>query len=1801
VDGSTFKMRVFPLEGRKEKRILLSYTQRLESLYGVARYRFPGGHNMDLVNEWSFEARVKNGSAFHCTSPTHPGITLTPKGRDTVLSLKEKNIKPDRDVALEVAGRVPDAEVARFATFTHENARYLMVRYLPYLDGAVKRERRDWVFLFESSADRDPLLARAQIEVVRGLLRNAEHDDTFTILTAGTRTHLFDKQPRANTPANAAAAVKFLERTHLIGALDLAGALKEAQALLKAGKNPYLVHVGSGVPAMGEGRADALVKLLPEGVRYVGVGVGKRWNRAWMKLAAERTGGYFTQVNPDEPLAWRAFELLATLNTPRLMELRVVDDAERVRFLCDAASLAQGEEVCAITRIPGKAGLPIALPQTVTVAGKLDGKPYVRHLAVKDVADGAGYLPRTWAKLEIDRLLAEDGAKNKDRIVELSKAMYVMSPFTSLLVLETEADYARFKVDRGRKDHWAMYAAPAKIPVVYEPLQSVAQPAPVKPAKGGKKTAEDVLRSILVLPNAAEVELIRPQQAAAVPEKRIALPTGKRSWGGENGVIQWLVEQLDLPFVSKDFPPGSFTNVRPGANVTYTIPEVIDILNRQLQAQGWTLVRNRDAFTILPAENIPPNALPRVTVSELTYRGDTEVISLVYPLHQVSAEDLAPEVKKMLSSNFGRITVLPTSNALLLQDRVASLKTVDQTIRAIEENLEEPARSRAWAGGATLRTKVRTHKGVDEARLRRMAENWGRLSERKRTELLLEMDELTRGLSPAHQGAVREYLHRLGDREVTWGSAGRTDLAATLAMAKEAQARLNRLDDLMRRDKRVVSAEEYSAAVRTRDRYQALARSGMAYTGPGAPGFSPYLNLNRGGNPAFDYYRLAVSGKATELSDRQREMRQRMRAMALIVRSSSRAHTDEISVPARVNPNLLGGLGEWDTRELPRGTIIAPRLPVRVESIPGVGVLVIRSNTQQDAEAAQKIMEFIQKQEAKSDLLGFDRMALLYQRPTFTPDARVFGDLVSYAPGLNTTEADIAAVLEAEVPPEPGDKPGTIDPAARALIDRARAGGWQAATFPAQGKRPVARLVFNPAGQFFLDHVLESGLREIIVCDGKTLRHLYPEIGLGARRPLSRFHRAELLALLPWLLPPAEDLARDTDLTRLDEHTVALSPRGAAGRRDAQGKPVPYVQVRLSFADARLCERRVVLMPAGKVFSREAYTGGVVKVYAGDAEKPASERTVRLAAAEAPDLAPDTAKLVMVPMPLRSHEHLSDATLAALEATLWGDWPEDFAISFIAAKCATQDGLGALRMFARRFHAKGDRRLGFYTLLASSGLALDPWAEYKWAGFRAARLDMTRDHPSEPLALYLAYHNQFVAVKGDKVGPLGPIGGPDTGFIQRLAALRDQCRRWEKGEARSDVIATTRAEVEKAIAFAKNVSPHFAWLLLNTAQKHLGSADHATVLLLTDALRTVGVEVGMGYTARYEHAAALHRAGKGEQARDEFRKLHADALKAGVLPPIDTTFRDVLLAAPPSETGWQTLMRQTARQLVRERAAASVLTLVQQVAQVGDGPLAEELCGFAVESAGKDERPFIALAGVQFLAGIGQHARAAAQLEPLLKDKRLAGAPGLWRLAADLAARRNLPGRAVAYLEKALDLEFRMLPEVVNLEQVRADYGGLLTQYQQLANALTILEAEPARDFVVKVVRAADRWRSLDPDATAACQAAGRILRTLGEKDLAWDYLTTPVGQRPNESGPWASLAQALRTEGEFALADRAYATAFAAEQTNAQLLWDRAENLRQAGRWEEARRVYRQLADGTWQVRFAGLQQQARSYLEVR
>src|SRR5262249_51794147 len=59
-------------------------------------------------------------------------------------------------------------------------------------------------------------------------------------------------------------------------------------------------------------------------------------------------------------------------------------------------------------------------------------------------------------------------------------------------------------------------------------------------------------------------------------------------------------------------------------------------------------------------------------------------------------------------------------------------------------------------------------------------------------------------------------------------------------------------------------------------------------------------------------------------------------------------------------------------------------------------------------------------------IMALPKRSMFYERPSFTGDLRIFGDLASYSPGLNTSDADILAVLDAEATAEPALPPGTI-------------------------------------------------------------------------------------------------------------------------------------------------------------------------------------------------------------------------------------------------------------------------------------------------------------------------------------------------------------------------------------------------------------------------------------------------------------------------------------------------------------------------------------------------------------------------------------------------------------------------------------------------------------------------------------------------------------------------------------------------------------------------------------------------------
>jgi tetratricopeptide (TPR) repeat protein len=295
-------------------------------------------------------------------------------------------------------------------------------------------------------------------------------------------------------------------------------------------------------------------------------------------------------------------------------------------------------------------------------------------------------------------------------------------------------------------------------------------------------------------------------------------------------------------------------------------------------------------------------------------------------------------------------------------------------------------------------------------------------------------------------------------------------------------------------------------------------------------------------------------------------------------------------------------------------------------------------------------------------------------------------------------------------------------------------------------------------------------------------------------------------------------------------------------------------------------------------------------------------------------------------------------------------------------------------------------------------------------------------------------------------------------------------------------------------------------------------------------------------------------------------------------------------------------MVQTAKALIARKQRPAAVYLAWQCWQVGDPALADNLLAAALDGITDDrERLQTALAGVEFLFQTHQLRRTEQLLDSLLNDPKFAGRSSLWRLGAALAAERRRTARSRECLERAVDIDFQRLPDVIDLDAVRKDFGLLLNQYLHMTEAFASLGLPARRELIANVVRAADRWRVLDPDDPTACPSAAQVLHVLGAKDLAWDYLNNPIAVFPPDPDSWLELAKGLNRQEDFDLAELAYAQAVEADPADAQALWERAQNLERAGRPEEAQKVYLRLAEGQWPSRFAWIREEARRRVQGR
>lgn len=453
-DRDVFKVRIFPIEARSNKRIKLSYTQILKSDAGLVNYTYP------LNTEKFSAAPVKNvsikvelvsdRSLKSIYSPSHAVEIKRHGDQRAIVGFEANNVKPDTDFSLYFAPEKDELGVNLLTYKAGNEDGYFLLLASPGVDTKAQRILpKDVVFVLDTSGS----MAGKKLDQARKALQfcveNLNDNDRFEIVRFSTEVEpLFDKLVEANSQRRDQAE-DFIKGLRPIGGTAIDDALKKAMALRpERGDRPFVViFLTDGRPTIGETGENniiAAVKRANEGrTRVFCFGIGTDVNTHLLDKITEETRAFSQYVLPEEDLEVKVSSFFAKIKEPVLANptIKFTGDIRVTKlYPSPLPDLFRGDQLVLVGRYSGKGDSAVVLEGTVNGATR----KFTYEINFPRRAEDHEFIPRLWATRRIGYLLDEirlrgENAELRDEVTDLARKYGIVTPYTAYLIVEDEA------------------------------------------------------------------------------------------------------------------------------------------------------------------------------------------------------------------------------------------------------------------------------------------------------------------------------------------------------------------------------------------------------------------------------------------------------------------------------------------------------------------------------------------------------------------------------------------------------------------------------------------------------------------------------------------------------------------------------------------------------------------------------------------------------------------------------------------------------------------------------------------------------------------------------------------------------------------------------------------------------------------------------------------------------------------------------------------------------------------------------------------------------------------------------------------------------------------------------------------------------------------------------------------------------------------------------------------------------------------------------------------------------------------
>jgi tetratricopeptide (TPR) repeat protein len=431
--GNRFSVRVFPINPQESIRLILSYSEILPLQGDRRSYRFPV-RGLPRIGRFDFRASFAPLGAGELANDVR-----APKGAKSsnvrIVEMEERDYLAEEDIEVST----PEAHLPQRLLI--RSGDFLLGRIIAPASpwGAAGWSGRTLLYIDTSASSADG--ATHRIAAIGALLAAMPPEENITVLS-------FDQTVQQLAQGPAQQLVKTVPRLLtdrlFIGGTDLAGALNHAGTAMRGDASVRAVFVSDGVPTLGETDASA-IKRAAEGVGgpLMFVVIGSRQAPALPRLIADDERLRRVVRMPLAATADDASHAVAELNRPRGATLNIIVDGVEWVHLSNFTDVPQGAERFFFARAKGEPRIAVqgpqpngfdtmTLPRAAPLLEREAWRHYVNYLGDREAAEN-------------DTLVRQAIIAEQTRLAIEHR---ILTPRTTLLVLESDAEYARFNVDR---------------------------------------------------------------------------------------------------------------------------------------------------------------------------------------------------------------------------------------------------------------------------------------------------------------------------------------------------------------------------------------------------------------------------------------------------------------------------------------------------------------------------------------------------------------------------------------------------------------------------------------------------------------------------------------------------------------------------------------------------------------------------------------------------------------------------------------------------------------------------------------------------------------------------------------------------------------------------------------------------------------------------------------------------------------------------------------------------------------------------------------------------------------------------------------------------------------------------------------------------------------------------------------------------------------------------------------------------------------------------------------------------------